>query len=330
MKTRHIFAMPDKKRADGLDWEDIRYFVALARHGTLSATARALRVNHATVARRVASLERLLGRALFDRRADGYRSPRTARRAGRGHRDGRGGARGAAPARCRHGIERPGAPDPPRVLADGFLIARLDGLHAALSGDRSRTDRAGPLVSVAGAKPTSRCGSAPRRTATLFPVASGASGSASMPRRPIATGSRRASALGVIGFEDETTRSSRPRGSRGVSRTPLSRSAATARSRRLRRRVPGSAWRCCRATSPTRGWCRCCRRTPARARRVAAHPPRPRKGAAHPRGERLSRRAVQEGTAAARGRLRALKISLNRLPLIVPPGGTVFRSMCVA
>jgi DNA-binding transcriptional LysR family regulator len=64
--------MPDKKRTDGLDWEDVRYFVALARHGTLSATARALRVNHATVARRIASLETLLGRTLFDRRAKGY------------------------------------------------------------------------------------------------------------------------------------------------------------------------------------------------------------------------------------------------------------------
>jgi DNA-binding transcriptional LysR family regulator len=46
--------------------------VALARQGTLSATARSLRVNHATVARRIASLEALLGRALFDRRAGGY------------------------------------------------------------------------------------------------------------------------------------------------------------------------------------------------------------------------------------------------------------------
>src|SRR5262249_55769725 len=63
--------MPDKKRTD-LDWEDVRYFVALARHLTLSATARALRVNHATVARRIASLETLLGHPLFDRRASGY------------------------------------------------------------------------------------------------------------------------------------------------------------------------------------------------------------------------------------------------------------------
>jgi len=67
-----LFTMADRKRTTSLDWEDLRYFVALARHGTLSATARELRVNHATVARRVASLETRLGRPLFDRRADGY------------------------------------------------------------------------------------------------------------------------------------------------------------------------------------------------------------------------------------------------------------------
>jgi DNA-binding transcriptional LysR family regulator len=68
----YVCTMPDGKRTAHLDWEDVRYFVALARHGTLSATARNLRVNHATVARRVTSLETRLGRALFDRRADGY------------------------------------------------------------------------------------------------------------------------------------------------------------------------------------------------------------------------------------------------------------------
>jgi DNA-binding transcriptional LysR family regulator len=67
----YYFTVTDKKRT-ALDWEDVRYFVALARYGTLSATARALRVNHATVARRIASLETLLGRPLFDRRASGY------------------------------------------------------------------------------------------------------------------------------------------------------------------------------------------------------------------------------------------------------------------
>jgi DNA-binding transcriptional LysR family regulator len=64
--------MPVKKRTGELDWEDLRFFLALARNGTLSATARELRVNHATVARRVGSLEKKLGRVLFDRRASGY------------------------------------------------------------------------------------------------------------------------------------------------------------------------------------------------------------------------------------------------------------------
>src|SRR5262249_35793652 len=68
----HVGIVIGVKRTARLDWEDVRYFVALARHGTLSATARALRVNHATVARRIASLEALIGRALFDRRARGY------------------------------------------------------------------------------------------------------------------------------------------------------------------------------------------------------------------------------------------------------------------
>jgi DNA-binding transcriptional LysR family regulator len=64
--------MPERIRTAELDWEDVRYFVALARHGSLSAAARALRVNHATVARRIAGLEATLGRSLFDRRASGY------------------------------------------------------------------------------------------------------------------------------------------------------------------------------------------------------------------------------------------------------------------
>ena len=49
------------------DWEDLRHFVALAEAGTLSGTARRLHVDHATVGRRVASLERALGIRLVDR-----------------------------------------------------------------------------------------------------------------------------------------------------------------------------------------------------------------------------------------------------------------------
>jgi DNA-binding transcriptional LysR family regulator len=63
--------MPDRFRTE-LDWEDVRFFAALARHGSLSAAARALTVNHATVARRLAALEQALAAKLFKRRPTGY------------------------------------------------------------------------------------------------------------------------------------------------------------------------------------------------------------------------------------------------------------------
>lgn len=73
--------MADLKRTDEPDWEDLRHFLALARHGSLSAAARALRISHATVARRLASLEADLGVALFDRRPEGYVLTEAGRRA---------------------------------------------------------------------------------------------------------------------------------------------------------------------------------------------------------------------------------------------------------
>jgi DNA-binding transcriptional LysR family regulator len=50
------------------DWENLRHFVTLARAGTLSAAARTLGVEHATVARRIAALETELNLKLVDRR----------------------------------------------------------------------------------------------------------------------------------------------------------------------------------------------------------------------------------------------------------------------
>ncbi|MEO8064017.1 MAG: LysR family transcriptional regulator [Pseudomonadota bacterium] len=64
--------MTDKKRSASLDWEDVRFFAALARNGTLAGTARGLKVTHATVARRLANLESTLGRPLFSRSASGF------------------------------------------------------------------------------------------------------------------------------------------------------------------------------------------------------------------------------------------------------------------
>jgi DNA-binding transcriptional LysR family regulator len=63
--------MADKKRTEP-DWQDLRVFLALGRHGSLSAAARTLRVNHATIARRLRALEAALGERLVERRPDGY------------------------------------------------------------------------------------------------------------------------------------------------------------------------------------------------------------------------------------------------------------------
>jgi DNA-binding transcriptional LysR family regulator len=49
------------------DWQDLHFFAVLARTGSLSAAARELGVDHATVGRRIAALERSLGIRLIDR-----------------------------------------------------------------------------------------------------------------------------------------------------------------------------------------------------------------------------------------------------------------------
>ncbi|AUT61683.1 LysR family transcriptional regulator [Paraburkholderia terrae] len=49
------------------DWQDLRYFLVLARTGSLSGAASELSVEHATVGRRIASLEATLGLKLVHR-----------------------------------------------------------------------------------------------------------------------------------------------------------------------------------------------------------------------------------------------------------------------
>lgn len=55
-----------------LDWNDLRYFLAVAEGGSTLAAGRALRVSQTTVARRIAALEEALGLHLFDKRQAGY------------------------------------------------------------------------------------------------------------------------------------------------------------------------------------------------------------------------------------------------------------------
>ena len=62
------------------DWNDFRYFLAIARSGSLAGAARELGVEHTTVGRRLTALETELGARLFLRGPDGL----VATEAGRG------------------------------------------------------------------------------------------------------------------------------------------------------------------------------------------------------------------------------------------------------
>lgn len=56
-----------------IDWDDVRYFLAAARGGSVRAAAKRLGVNHATVLRRIAQLEDRLGAQMFEKLPSGYR-----------------------------------------------------------------------------------------------------------------------------------------------------------------------------------------------------------------------------------------------------------------
>ena len=54
-----------------MDWDNVRVFLAVARAGQFVAAAKRLRLDHATVSRRIAALEAALGAKLFERRTTG-------------------------------------------------------------------------------------------------------------------------------------------------------------------------------------------------------------------------------------------------------------------
>lgn len=56
-----------------IDWDDVRYFLAAARGGSVRAAAGQLGVNHSTVLRRIAQLEDRLGTQMFEKLPSGYR-----------------------------------------------------------------------------------------------------------------------------------------------------------------------------------------------------------------------------------------------------------------
>ncbi len=55
-----------------MDWDDLRIFLAVARHRSLAAAAKDLHVTQSTVGRRLASLQSNVGARLLQRTSDGY------------------------------------------------------------------------------------------------------------------------------------------------------------------------------------------------------------------------------------------------------------------
>jgi hypothetical protein len=63
-------AMANRKPSQS--WDNLRYFLAVARTGTISAAAEQLGTEHTTVARRIHALEDELNSRLFHRSNSGY------------------------------------------------------------------------------------------------------------------------------------------------------------------------------------------------------------------------------------------------------------------
>jgi len=55
-----------------MNWDDMRFFLAVSREGSASGAGRQLGVKHTTVIRRIRAFEERLGSRLFDRLPDGY------------------------------------------------------------------------------------------------------------------------------------------------------------------------------------------------------------------------------------------------------------------
>nr|WP_275404693.1 LysR family transcriptional regulator [Burkholderia diffusa] len=115
----------------GLQWDDIRYFLELARTGSLSGAARRLRVEHSTVARRVEALERSLGIRLFDRLPKAWsltsEGEKLVAQAGRLDDEAQAFSRVALGVSSLQGTVRVSAPP---VLAGHFVVPRLAAMRS--------------------------------------------------------------------------------------------------------------------------------------------------------------------------------------------------------
>jgi DNA-binding transcriptional LysR family regulator len=116
----------ESARADTLRWDDVRYFLELARQGSLSAAARALAVEHSTVARRVIALEKRICLRLFDRLPKSWNLTQEGeellQHAQRIEDEAHAFSRASLGVSALRGVVRISAPP---VLASHFLVPRL-------------------------------------------------------------------------------------------------------------------------------------------------------------------------------------------------------------
>jgi molybdate transport repressor ModE-like protein len=124
-----------------MDWDNLRYFLELARTGTLAAAARRTGVEHTTVARRIQALEKQMGAALFARDAGGHRLTEAGRQllpAVEAMEAAVLGAERAAPAQAGagpSGLVRVGATEGFGTLILASHLARLTQKHPQLTID---------------------------------------------------------------------------------------------------------------------------------------------------------------------------------------------------
>jgi len=122
------------------EWTDLRFFLELARAGTLSGASRRLDVEHTTVARRIDRLEHQLDATLFDRSREGYELTEVGQ-ALLPHAEAMEGAALAAAEQIGgaevavHGVVRLGVPEVYGVKVVAPLLARLLEQHSELQID---------------------------------------------------------------------------------------------------------------------------------------------------------------------------------------------------
>jgi len=80
LQAAHAILHGGRLGSGWMDWDDLRYFLAVAQAGSLSAAARSLGVAQPTVGRRISAFERSLGARLFVATPSGQNLSATGRR----------------------------------------------------------------------------------------------------------------------------------------------------------------------------------------------------------------------------------------------------------